>query len=231
MSEEYMWQRPGAPDRVCAEINAIWDRVIEEAASPRLLAEELHYLFGETAENKQSSLDRALRLQGPVALSGHDAVQHTGYEGVTDWTTYLIQRGMAPARIVLITGGFQPVANGQMKGNTLTEANALVKFCKQRSIQRIGVLAPEFHLVRCFISTVGEAIRQNYKRLSIYPLLGDPLDWFEPVVHSQGRLVRTRLQLMREELARIIRYTLKEEGDLPPPWVISEYLVSRRPYG
>jgi len=201
--------------------------VIEEAASPRILADELHYLFGETAQNKKSSLDRALRLQGPVALPGHDRVEHTGYDGVTDWTAYLLQRGMTPARIVLIKGGFLMATNGQVQGNTLTEARALVKFCKQQSIQRVGVLAPEFHLVRCFVSTVGEAIRQNYEALAIYPVLGEPLDWFERVVHSQGKLVRTRLQLMREELARIIRYTLKEEDDLPPPWIVAQYFASR----
>jgi hypothetical protein len=224
-----MWQKPTNPDRVCAEVNAIWDKIIEEAASSCVLGDELHYLFGETAENKRSSLDRALRLRGPVALPGHDGVQHTGYQGISEWTDYLLRRGMAPARIIAIKGGFQMAANGQIQGNTLTEARALVKFCKQQSIERIGVLAPEFHLVRCFVSTVGEAIRQNYETLAIYPVLGEALDWFEQVVHSQGKLQRTRLQLMREELARIIRYMLNEEEDLPPPWVIAQYFASRDP--
>jgi hypothetical protein len=226
-----MWQKPIDADRVCAEVNAIWDTIIEEAASPCILGDELHYLFGETAENKKSGLDRALRLRGPVALPGHDGVEHTGYEGISDWTDYLLRRGMPPARIVSIRGGFQTAANGQIQGNTLTEARALVKFCRQQNIEKVGVLAPEFHLVRCFVSTVGEAIRQNYETLAIYPVLGESLDWFQRVVHSQGKLVRTRLQLMREELARIIRYTLRAEEDLPPPWIIAQYLASRDPCG
>ncbi|HEY4498878.1 MAG TPA: hypothetical protein VJH94_02320 [Candidatus Paceibacterota bacterium] len=59
----------------------------------------------------------------------------------------------------------------------------------------------------------------------VYNRAGTPQPWGNTVAHSQGTLVRTRLELVAEEVRCIERYTAK--GDLLPIDDILEYIKWR----
>ncbi len=216
-----------------ADMRAVYRRVHALAGrhSPQA---DLVYLFGQTAANEASVLDAATRFQEPIGLVGHDSTEASGYPGYSRWRTSLIERGVSEERIVPITESFFYDDTGAFRGNTLTEARALVNYAREHEIRTVTIVATYWHLVRCFVSTVGMALK-DHPTLRVYPVRGGALSWDETVPHSQGRVMGTRADLVAEEIFRLFEYSeevdidgIKEAnalvGALPDPRLVLEYL-------
>lgn len=179
------------------------------------------YLFGETADNEMSVLKRAFDVYwgewtSRVVIPGIGPI--AGYPGCSAWRTRLMGLGIPPESILLAGSETQAVSN------CYTEAMHFVALAKASGWKRAAVIAPHFHLPRCFITMVSGAL-QDYPALRLYAVPGVPLPWQETVVHNQGVLNASRADLIATEFERIVRYT--EKGDLLPVERILEYLDAR----
>ena len=108
--------------------------------------------------------------------------------------------------------------------NTLIEAEAMVKFVKERGFRDLVVVSPPFHQLRAFMTAVTVALR-IYPELLIYSWPGAALPWKEAVIHSQGTLQALRRQLIQEERVRIDTY--QKKGDLARFEAVLAYLDDR----
>ena len=108
--------------------------------------------------------------------------------------------------------------------NTLTEAEAVIRFAKQSNLKSMIVSAAPFHQIRAFMTTVRVALAE-YPELKIYSIPGVALSWNECVSHSQGLLTAKRSDLIAGEFARIEKYYQK--GDLISFNQVLDYLDAR----
>lgn len=188
--------------------------------SPMLV--DLLYLFGETPDNQNSVLRPAAEIYRrvgtvKVGITGLRGAQF-GYPGVATWQMALETQGVRPRDILLVPAD-------EKNANTYTEAVELVRLASEHKLGSIGVMAPAFHLPRCFLSTVSAAKTMGASHLRIYAMVGDPQPWNEKVIHSQGVVTGTRTEIFRGELERISRYQAK--GDLISLEEALEYMRER----
>lgn len=166
------------------------------------------YLFGQTKFNQDSVLNAAAnlykKLRGNIfisAMGGPPLFPPDGkfpmYEGFEVWSKEL-QFRMIPAANVFPV---EPLP----KPNSFTEAQGIVRLAKDRRWPSIYIVAPPFHLVRCFISVVTVAL-QEYPGLKVYNKVGETLNWNEEGIHSQGTLQGTRKDFIDSEWDRIEKY-------------------------
>lgn len=178
------------------------------------------YLYAQTKDNEESVFLAARKiLNGALAsrILLLDNASSEGYEGFIVWKDKLVELGIEEKRILavgLVTDDH----------NTLTEAEALVKFAKRSNYKKIIVSAAPFHQIRAFMTTVRVALAE-YPELKIYSFPGDALPWNKEVIHSQGLLTAKRSDLIETEFARIKKYFRK--GDLISFNKVMNYLDQR----
>ena len=153
------------------------------------------YLFGETIDNEWSVLSAVRPYSGEKVAIPDISDGMYGFAGADRWTRLISQRGVVPMRIP-----------AQTPSNTFTEAQQLVRMAKDEKWTDVTVVAPAFHMPRCFLSTISAALHE-YPDLRVWARLGAHLPWDEEVVHSQGVTTGTRRDLFRGELERIEKYT------------------------
>jgi hypothetical protein len=127
-----------------------------------------------------------------------------GYAGFGVWKDRLIEMGIEGNQIL----SAHLCADDN---NTLTEAEAVVKFAKRSNSKSMIVSATPFHQIRAFMTTVRVTLAE-YPQLKVYSLPGEALPWSEMVIHSQGLLPAKRSELIAAEFAGINEYSQK--GDL-----------------
>lgn len=183
------------------------------------------HLMGQTADNQESVLGRAVEL-----LLARRCAQLTimdeaisGYPGGRAWKTEIQQR-LGDIRIPLIELPFPLDDRGVKMSHTYGEAVAVVSAANKRGWKRIGIVAQPLHALRSFAAFV-TVVLSNLPRLKVYNIVGLPLPWNESVVHSQGTLRGLRRDLLREELARCHKYQL--QGKLVSQDAILTYLNRR----
>ena len=185
------------------------------------------YLFGQTPDNQESVLGKAVELVRAGTCESlnmmEDPDQFCGYAGGTNWEHELKQR-LADHLVPIRQLSF-PSRNGSKMLHTYGEAVAIVKEAKEQGWETLGVVAPPFHQVRAFVSTVSAALRE-YPSLRIYSLVGHTLSWEETAVHSQGTVIDLRKNLIQEEAERLAKYGGKD-GDLVSEEDVLEYLRRR----
>jgi len=177
------------------------------------------YVMGETVDNQDSSINGAVdcyahnQSRAIIICTGHT---RNGYSGAEYIRAKLKEKGYSG-----------PILNSNLSEdvfNTYTELKALINFAKDEGLESVGIVAPEFHLVRAFVTAVSCAIK-FYPKLKLYTQRGSPLPWQNVVKHSQGKLVGTRLELLVTEWARLSVYSQK--GDILLPQEILSYLTNR----
>lgn len=183
------------------------------------------HLVGQTDHNRKSVTGKAveLALRGCCNCFTMMKEAGAGFSGGAVWeaeTRALV--GSTPITIYQLPYG--SLSNGKKMVNTLGEPLSVVPLAKELAWPSMGVIAPEFHLLRAFMSFVTVAL-EEYPELKIYSIVGLPLDLNERVLHSQGKLEATR-----EELAEIEKKKVGEYQDLG--WLVSyttalEYLNKR----
>jgi uncharacterized SAM-binding protein YcdF (DUF218 family) len=133
-----------------------------------------------------------------------DAAPGAGYAGGDAWESSLRAIGFNRSSI-----GRVPFS--ATRHNTLTEAEALVRFARREQYETVMLTAAPFHQVRAFMTTVKCGLK-NYPALKLYSYPGVALDWADQTVHSQGRLIAPRSRLIQFEFEKISKYYRK--GDL-----------------
>lgn len=179
---------------------------------------DVMYLFGQTADNSASVLERGARvaMDKGIKLAVCGGEGH-GYDGFDRWVEELMSRGVKKEHIIEI-----PFKGESL--NTYTEAESFVNFAARESWQSAYVSAVPFHQLRAYMSVVS-VIMQRRIQLEVYNLVGEALNWNEIVTHSQGVQRGQRRSLIEAELEKIKKYQLK--GDLISTTEVLNYLGRR----
>lgn len=145
----------------------------------------------------------------------------TGYLGFKHWEKALINLGVKKEDILLIEFDYK------FYPCTDAEAQGLVDFCKEERIKNVSVTSPPFHQVRSYISGISALIQKDATDIKFYSRPGEPINWNQEAVHSQGIAKGIRRVLLKGELERILKY--HEAGN--PPLVslgqVIDYLNKR----
>ena len=180
---------------------------------------ELVFVFGETPDNADSSLLKAIELASAGAMKalgmcgGGPAHGYGGFDASVERLKALGWDGRVPIIPIDVT-------DERGNTNTLLDARGLIRHASALSGD-IGVLAPAFHLLRTFITTITGLGGQSKR---VYAIAGTPLPWTERVVHSQGIVENTRAGLLEDELGRLERYRAEEYGSLFSAAAVLRYL-------
>jgi len=189
---------------------------------------DMVYLVGQTKENQEPVLTRASEFSGvPIGLVGDDGTMASGFPGFSAWKHELEAKGVPASSIVGIPGAFSvDPADGMLKGNTRTEAQALVRYAKEHGFKKILIVAKRWHLTRAFM-TVVTVLLEEYPELRVYAKSGDDtgVSWFQQTVHSQGTEKGRQIDIIKSERKRISKYHMI--GHLVSPEKVLEYLEWR----
>ncbi len=204
-------------------LNKLFRKVMEDASRPPSEA-DLVYLVGQTRSNESSVLDKAAELKGLIGLIGYNGTEEAcGFPGFDHWKQELLSRNVAAGNIVGIEGSLV-MADQKQIIHTLSELEAMVVYAKQQKLERVVLVAPYWHLLRSFMTAV-LACRRQYPSLRVYPVLGVPLLWDEPALHSQGKVGGIRADFMFQETVRLFAYY--EQGNLPSAEETLAYMQQR----
>lgn len=164
------------------------------------------YLVGETRDNAASVLVRGAKLwkSGVVPKIAVQANgEGYGYCGWDYSRQILLREGVLFSIIEPMFIGSEYIEAKCV--NTLSEMISVVRLAKEKLWKSIYIIAPPFHQLRSFL-TVITALDREYPELKVYNWPGLPLSWNENVVHSQGVLTGSRIDLFLQELKRIQAY-------------------------
>ena len=174
------------------------------------------YPFTETPDNQASVLLRCEELfkftrrnnsTFPILLIDNQTGSEPGYPGAPAWKKSLNKLGVAESDIMLIPLTETPF-------HTLSEAFTTVRFVQQKQWRKLVIVAPPFHLLRCFLSVV-TAIQTLKVDLKVYCQVGITQPWYEYAVHSQGKTRGKRKNLIVGEIRRIVKYRRKNNQSAP----------------
>jgi len=183
------------------------------------------YLFGELPENAQSSFAAARTAvqrwpQIRILITDEDGSRCPGFGGWGAMRAGLLEVGVAESNIEAV-----PSDVSETMLHTLNEARFLIAFARQKGYHELLVVAPPFHQLRAFATTISVAIANHHCFVQVYSYPGTALSWEESAVHSQGTVCAQRKVLLDGELDRILRYTAK--GDILQCDQLLKYLEDR----
>lgn len=200
-------------------------RIYSDYRDPRRGPFKLAYLYANTLSNEDSMFLKAVKLAnsgGTKALGTSEGDLGFGYEGFCHSARRLREFGLKDA---------VPVIKFAVGGNVNTgsEAQKLAEYA--RSIAGggpgsgdIAIIAPSFHIVRAFMTTVTALKRNGDIPVRVYAVPGVPLPWKEEAAHSQGTLKKKRAELLASELQRLEKYRAPEFGGMLSAREILNYL-------
>lgn len=142
----------------------------------------------------------------------------SGALGASHWKDLLMKRGMDREAILPISYTFP---EGHI--NTLYEAISFAKFIQVKSLTTVGILCQSFHLLRAAMTLVSVLMEMKL-RVTLHPYTSEVGYWHDTLVHSQGVVKGSRLDLIDSELERIRRY--QEKGDIRPEDEVLSYFIS-----
>ncbi len=161
------------------------------------------YLFTETPDNQESVLQRGAELfqtgkASCLLLIDNQGGSEPGYPGAPPWQKRLRELNVPEENIILIPFT-APVLH------TLSEAMAMVEFARKHGWSKVTIVAPPFHLPRCFMSAV-TAVNHLNTKLVVYAKVGITQSWHGHAVHSQKAVQGLRRDLIVGEIRRVKRY-------------------------
>lgn len=144
-----------------------------------------------------------------------------GYSGFKEWGRELEGLGVDRKSVVTIEPSFNHYFS------TAGEASGLVQHCMENGVRNLSITSSPLQQTRSLITVVSALIHADATDINVYSYPGTPLEWNDRTVHCQGKLVGVRVELLEEELGRIIMY--QTGGDLPlkTPGEVLEYLDQR----
>lgn len=193
-------------------------RIFGDYRDPRRGPFELAYIYANTPSNEDSMFLRAIDLANARqirSLGTSDGDLGFGYEGFGHSLKRLYALGWKKTEEI-------PIVKFDVKGNVNTgsEARLLADYMRGKKGD-LAVIAPPFHIVRAFMTTItalaGAPVR-------VYAIPGVLLPWMEEAVHSQGTLKKPRKDLLGSELQRLEKYRVPEFGSMLSAGKVIEYL-------
>lgn len=180
--------------------------VLCDSMPPKSVEPDFGYLFEQTISNQKSVLDAGFLLwkakKIKIGVLKHKKTPN--FAGFETWRRELCSRGVRKEDVIAINSSENSI-------NTLNEAQALVRFAKDRRLGSIYITAAPFHQLRAFMTTISVA-KKEFPKLRVYNAVGSRLNWSEYGVHSGGVLKGRRYEFLESEWERIMRYHKK--GDL-----------------
>ncbi|MBI4116732.1 hypothetical protein HY449_03225 [Candidatus Pacearchaeota archaeon] len=199
---------------------SLYDLIIQDSLEKNLRKVDGLYPFAETSDNEESSflssrrlLDKGLAKRVFII----DAPNKNGFPGFDSWSDKLLKKyGISALPVDFSYSG---------EFNTLTEAEALIRYSIKNNLKSLYILAPRFHLLRAFMTASSVVIREN-PEMNLFAYSGAEQDWNQTVIHSQGIVKGKRIDLIAGEMERIKKYQLM--GDLESTEKIIEYILHRK---
>ena len=183
------------------------------------------YPVAETRDNQMLALMRCQELYRRNSLIAiTDGDEKNGYVGFNYSQEYLSSRGICKDDIVRITSEELAV-----RFNTLTEVEAVIRHAKVAQWRMLFVVGAAFHHLRAYITFVSVALRE-YPDILLISVPGYSGDWNKRVLHSQGIVSGTRMELLMGELDRLADYyadSYATTRHLAPPDAILAYMDRR----
>lgn len=180
---------------------------------------ELAFIFSNTPDNEESPFLRAIELAdaGVIKSLGISEGNHDrGYEGFDHSVERLKALGLKnEVPVVKLNVGSNI--------NTGSEAQKLAEYARTIAGGDIAVIAPPFHIVRAFMTTI-TAFKRNNISARAYAVSGRPLAWLQEATHSQGVVRNTRARLLESELQRLEKYRGPEFGSMLTAHEVVNYL-------
>ena len=187
-------------------IYALTVYVLCDTMPPKSVEPDFGYLFEQTISNQKSVLNAGFLLwkakKIKIGVLKHKEIPN--FAGFETWRRELCSRGVRKGDIIAINSSENSI-------NTLNEAQALVRFAKDRRLGSIYITAVPFHQLRAFMTTISVA-KKEFPKLRVYNAVGSRLNWSKYGVHSGGVLEGRRYEFLESEWERIGRY--HKEGDL-----------------
>ncbi len=171
------------------------------------------YLFGQTVDNEDSVFGGAAALEKRIPQSYwiSDGAAADGYPGYVNWkqklSAFVPEGSIKPVPMPPWVQGIN-AANGFNLRNvsTISESRSLVTLARAERIFDWNTISAEFHIMRAYMTLVTENLRVG-GNLNFYAVPGTPLPWEEVVVHSQGKQVASRAEILRDEMKKIRDWT------------------------
>ena len=179
------------------------------------------YLFGQTQDNQKSVFLSAQELVIHALVRRiliSDALPKCGYPGGNAWREAF--EGLGIDSLMIEEVPVEPTSTL----NTLIEAEALIRYAKNKHYKFIIITAAPFHQERVFMTAVTVTMREC-PDLYLYSYPGRALAWDEQVAHSQGTVFASRAGLISGEQERIGKY--QKKGDLASYSEVLAYLRNR----
>lgn len=193
-------------------------RIFCDYRDPRRGPFKMAFIYSNTPDNEDSSFLRAIELANAGATESvgtSEGERGRGYEGFDHSVKRLRALGLQHVSVLKFDSG------GNV--NTGSEAHKLAEYARTIAGGDIAVIAPPFHIVRVFMTTV-TALKRNDVTARVYAVPGTPLPWLQKATHSQGTLVRLRSELLNDELERLEKYRATEFGSMLSAKEVIEYL-------
>lgn len=166
------------------------------------------YVFSQTDDNRSDALTAAAGFYhdnrtericcaqaGPYQADASSPVSFGGFEA---WRRTLTDYRVGAPDIVGVPINDETWHCG-------VEAQEFIRLASGSDWKRVAIIAPAFHIARCFVNAVTFAT-QFEPRVRVYAVCV-PVAWNEVVLHSQGHVRGTRLDLLAGERERVnLRY-------------------------
>lgn len=193
-------------------------RIFSDYRDPKRGPFKMAYIYTNTPDNEDSSFLKAIELVnvGTVeSLGTGEGNRGRGYEGYDHSIKRLRTLGLKNEMPVMKFGIGEHLHTG-------SEAQMLAEYA--RSIDGdIAIIAPPFHLVRAFMTTI-TAFKRNGVSARAYAVPGVPLPWLQEATHSQGLVKNIRAELLIGELQRLEKYRTPEFGGMLSAQEVIDYL-------
>jgi hypothetical protein len=180
---------------------------------------KIAFIYSNTPDNEDSSFLKAIELvnAGTVeSLGTSEGERGRGYEGFDHSVERLKILGLK---------NNMPIVKFNVEGyaNTGSEAQKLAEYARTIADGDIAIIAPPFHMVRVFMTTV-TALKRNDVSIRAYAVPGIPLPWLQEATHSQGIIKNIRSELLVGELHSLEKYRAAEFGSMLSAKDVIEYL-------
>ena len=206
-------------------------RIYSDYRDPRRGTFELAYIYANTPDNEASIFIKAAELAnagGTKALGTSEGALGLGYEGFDHSIQCLRAFGLKdgfPVVKFLVDVNEKGVRNV----NTGSEAQKLAEYAKSlagggRNGGDIAVIAPPFHIVRAFMTTVTALKREGDIPVRVYAVPGVPLSWSQQIEYGQKLEKKPRYKSLDDDLQRLEKYRAPEFGGMLSARQVLNYL-------
>lgn len=207
-------------------------RLMGDYRDPRRGSFKFGFIYANVPDSESSSFLRAIELanSGQIdALAISEGSHEFGYAGFDHSVQRLNALGWTN-KVPIVKFVVDANVDGVRNVNTGSEARKLAEYAKSiagggSNGGDIAIIAPPFHIVRAFITTITALWRRNDKiPVRVYAVCGVPLPWTEMVGYGQALQLKTRREMLADELARIEKYRAPEFGGLLSAQEVIKYL-------